>query len=669
MDLSLMMHLVAGLGALGMGCGILIRGPRGARDRLFALLCGALALWNVTYLGRHQSDLWRPIYLFGASAAAPLGLHFALALTAASGPIRRRYLTPAYLLAAVIWLSSWIPVPGVSVHWPWVAIAVLGGILLAGLWVLVRHALSRPAGAERRALLYILAGAVIAVIGGISDFVPRRLFAITQLGPLAILLFLLVVCVVLVRFRFLDVDVILGRVVALIAGAAIVALTFFGFIRYISDGFLALFLASLVTLAMAVPVGRIILTRSRMLLTPTDPLSHALLEISRKLPQALTAEDVWSTIEERRRTLPGRIRIDVYLRRSHQEQFHLFFRSSGFDGVDASPLHRNSVLARMLEKERLPLTRRYLEQERQDTGAVAGRRIEKTLREFDRLDLQLVAPFYLRDRMGGWIALGGEVPERSLTAEVAGEFMLVANQAAAALNRIEAMDMMRRKAALAAVGELAAGLAHEVRNPVAAIRGAAQAMGPSATKEQRREMLEVIEEETERLGRVVGEFLGYARPGSPRREAVDLAVLIRRVGQSLELAGKKLQIELYENGPIAPALGDPDQLRRVFENLMRNAWEAAGDGGRLRVDLSNVKNRRVAVRLEDNGPGIPATEIPGLFKPFYTAKPGGTGLGLALVHRIVEAHQGEISVEGRPGIGAAFTVILPAVTDAATELA
>ena len=107
MDLSLMMHLIAGLGALGMGCGILIRGPRGARDRLFTLLCAALALWNIAYLGRYQSELWRPIYLFGSCAVAPLGLHFALALTASSRPRRRRYLTPAYSLAALLWVSSW----------------------------------------------------------------------------------------------------------------------------------------------------------------------------------------------------------------------------------------------------------------------------------------------------------------------------------------------------------------------------------------------------------------------------------------------------------------------------------------------------------------------------------------------------------------------------------
>lgn len=663
MDLSLMMHLVAGLGALVMGCGIMIGGLRGARDRLFALLCAALALWNIAFLGRYQSDLWRPIYLFGACAAAPLGVHFALALIAAPRARRSRYLVPAYPLAALVWISSWAPIPLISTYWNFVAIGVLGAILFSGVWVLAGHTFSRPVGAERRALLFVLAGAAIAVFGGMSDFISRRWLAITQLGPLGVLLFLLIVCIVLVRFRFLDVDVLLGRLVALIAGAAIVALAFLGLIRYVSDGYFALLLVSFVVLAAAVPLGRVILTKSRTLLAPTDPLGHALLEISRKLPQAITAEDVWTIVEEHRRALPVRIRIDVYLRRSHQENFHLFFRSSGFDEVDASPIHRHGVLPRMLEKEGLPLTRRYLGQEKQDAGSISGRRIEKILEEFDRLDFKLVAPFHLRDRMGGWIALAGEVPESSLNADLAGDFMLVANQAAAALNRIEAMEIARRKESLAAVGELAAGLAHEVRNPVAAIRGAAQAMGPSATKDQRREMLEVIEEETERLGRVVGEFLGYARPGQPRREEVDLAALIRRVGQSLEIAGKKLQIELHENGTMAPAMGDPDQLHRVFENLMRNAWEAAGDGGRLRVDLSNVKNGRVAARLEDNGPGIPATEVSQLFKPFYTSRSGGTGLGLALVHRIVEAHQGEISVEGRPGIGAAFTVILPAASE------
>jgi signal transduction histidine kinase len=270
--------------------------------------------------------------------------------------------------------------------------------------------------------------------------------------------------------------------------------------------------------------------------------------------------------------------------------------------------------------------------------------------------------------MGGWFALGGELETTVISGPLSSEFLAVTNQAAAALNRIEAMEFVRRKEALAAIGELAAGLAHEVRNPLAAIRGAAQAIGPRATDDQRREMLEVIDEEADRLGRVVGEFLDYARPGLRRREAVDLEALARRVARASELAGRNMAVEIHADAPTVAASGDPDQLYRIFENLVRNAWEAAGSGGRLRIDLYNVRRHRVAIRFEDDGPGIAVEETHRLFEPFHTAKPGGTGLGLALVHRIVEAHQGEISVEGRPGVGAAFTVILPAADDASDEV-
>jgi len=228
----------------------------------------------------------------------------------------------------------------------------------------------------------------------------------------------------------------------------------------------------------------------------------------------------------------------------------------------------------------------------------------------------------------------------------------------ASLGRIRATDEARRREALAAVGEMAAGLAHEVRNPVAAIRGAAQAIVPGATAEQSAEMLEVIQEETARLGHVVGEFLDYARPASPRRELVDLADAARRVARDAGLAGLDLRIELEIEDDAPRTLGDPEQIRRAFENLVRNAGEATGAGGTLTVRIASGGTRVVA-RFEDDGPGIDEEQIPTLFQPFQTSRPGGTGLGLALVHRIVEAHGGEIRVDGRPGSGAIFTLFFP----------
>jgi signal transduction histidine kinase len=169
----------------------------------------------------------------------------------------------------------------------------------------------------------------------------------------------------------------------------------------------------------------------------------------------------------------------------------------------------------------------------------------------------------------------------------------------------------------------------------------------------------VIGEEAARLERVLGEFLEYARPGAPRRERVDLEPLARRVIQGLSLAGMKMEVELSVDPRASAVSGDPDQLHRAFENLARNAWEATGHGGRLRIEIAPESEGCISVRFEDNGPGIPEARTPELFQPFYSTKAGGTGLGLALIHRIVDAHGGEIHVEGREGLGAVFTLILP----------
>ena len=177
-----------------------------------------------------------------------------------------------------------------------------------------------------------------------------------------------------------------------------------------------------------------------------------------------------------------------------------------------------------------------------------------------------------------------------------------------------------------------------------------------------REMLEVIEEETARLGRVVGEFLDYARPSTRRREPVDLADLAHSALRSAEAAGQGLKAMMRVADGTPPAAGDPDQLRRAVGNLLRNAREAAGPLGSVRIEITPEGSDRVAIRIEDNGPGISAEALPRLFQPFFTTRPGGTGLGLALVHRLVEAHGGEVRVEARPAEGAAFTIVLPAMS-------
>lgn len=656
-----MLHLLAGIGALGLGGGLVIRDPSRGINRSFALLCGALALWNLGFLTRlDPASNLSALYLLGSCASGPLALHFALSLAGARRRTRRLALGLATIPAAVLWLAQFVPALSLGLAWHRSAMVIIGGTLVLALGVIGYHGARLRPGPERRAATLVFLGGIIAAVGGVSDFIPRGADGVPHLGPLALLLFLLIVCAVLVHYRFLDVDLFVVRLVALIAGATAVGFLYWFATRY-APSFTIYVLLSLAVLAVAGPVGRVILARAQTFLHPAGPLSRTLLSISRELPQARSAEDVWNAIERGRSQLPERVWIDVYLRRPEQDHFHLTNRTGGGEPRASQPVPADSALPRLLARDGLPLTRRYLEREWRDgtTAEIRGL-AEAALAELRQRDIQLVVPVQTGPGVGGWITVGGGLAEERLSAEVATEFQAVGNQAAAVLQSIEAGEAARRSAALAAVGELAAGLAHEVRNPVAAIRGAGQAMGAQATPEQREEMLEVIAEETERLGRVVGEFLDYARPGSPRREAVDLAAVASRALRGFELSGKNFRsADLHVVPGTPPACGDPDQIQRALDNLIRNAWEATGDGGRLRIEVFPEGDDAVSIRVEDDGPGIAADEIPNLFKPFHTSKPGGTGLGLALIHRIVEAHHGQVRVEGRPGIGAAFTLVFP----------
>jgi len=172
-------------------------------------------------------------------------------------------------------------------------------------------------------------------------------------------------------------------------------------------------------------------------------------------------------------------------------------------------------------------------------------------------------------------------------------------------------------------------------------------------------MLEVIQQETAQLGRVVSDFLEYASPRGRGRRPVDISDELRRAMRAAEAAGMGLAGGVRVDPDTPAVVADSEQLQRIFCNLIWNAREAAGSNGHLHVEVAPDGGGRVSIRFEDDGEGIPPSEMPRLFKPFHTTKANGTGLGLALVHRLVEAHDGEIRVEGRPGRGAVFTIILP----------
>jgi two-component system sensor histidine kinase PilS (NtrC family) len=245
---------------------------------------------------------------------------------------------------------------------------------------------------------------------------------------------------------------------------------------------------------------------------------------------------------------------------------------------------------------------------------------------------------------------------------------------------VEMEAELRRSERLAATGRLAADIAHEVRNPLAAISGSVQmlldeagARGP----EERYRLTDIVMRETDRLNTLITDFLHYAHPPAPRPEPVDLARTVAEVAEMFAATGRP-DVKLEQQ--VAPTLrvfADPAQLRQLLWNLCTNAVQAMPDGGRLTLEArrldeppqehsiagrnDSVKEGSawVDIRVGDTGVGILPETLERIFDPFFTTKPEGTGLGLATVHRIVEGNAGSVRVESAPGEGTTFSILLP----------
>ncbi len=230
----------------------------------------------------------------------------------------------------------------------------------------------------------------------------------------------------------------------------------------------------------------------------------------------------------------------------------------------------------------------------------------------------------------------------------------------------EAEEALRRSDRLAALGQLSAGLAHELRNPLGTIKASSEMLARQvgAENEVAREMAGFVASEVDRCNSLITRFLEFARPLGARLEIADLSQILDRaiaqVEREAKADGQAAGVAIYRNyaPEIPPFPIDAELMERVFYNLTLNAVQATAPGGAVTVKTrAAVGTAEVAVI--DRGSGIDAKDLDAIFNPFFTTKPLGTGLGLAIVSKIVDGHGGKITVESEPGKGSVFRVLLP----------
>jgi signal transduction histidine kinase len=225
---------------------------------------------------------------------------------------------------------------------------------------------------------------------------------------------------------------------------------------------------------------------------------------------------------------------------------------------------------------------------------------------------------------------------------------------------------------LAAVGELAAAIAHEVRNPLAVIVNAVAGLRrASGSEEDRSMLLSIVDEEAGRLNRLVTDLLRFARPVNVKRSPVSLLELANR-SRSQAMDGHDIEVTIDDDPDVKTVWVDPSLFRLVFDNLVQNACQSMKGGGRVDIIVTRGSigsSPAVSIQIKDHGHGMEPEVRGRALDPFFTTRPSGTGLGLPIVQRIVEAHGGELSIESEEGAGTSVTLLLPLGAPPEEELA
>ena len=225
---------------------------------------------------------------------------------------------------------------------------------------------------------------------------------------------------------------------------------------------------------------------------------------------------------------------------------------------------------------------------------------------------------------------------------------------------IEIEEQLRRADRLSALGELSAGMAHEIRNPLGSIKGTAEILRDGvAPDDPKQEFAEILIREVDRLNRVLEDFLRFARPEPVEHGSFVLQEVVGDVlGLTQQQAARNNVVVTVDLGDDIEIPGRGEQIKQALLNLVLNALQAMPNGGSLKVSLRTSPNE-VYILVSDSGPGIALEDRERIFNPFVTTRDSGTGLGLAITQRIIQGHGGRIILESRPGQGASFTVCLP----------
>ncbi|MDR3606721.1 MAG: ATP-binding protein [Oligoflexia bacterium] len=695
MEVLAQSSLLVSITSFAIGFSVIARNVRNKLFLMFSILMTVISAWALFFFlakfwnspGFYKAHLLAHIWL------APTSLAFIRTLVKLEDAISRTLLSAALVIACI--LSGLLalgyesrPVILEIIHFAPGAVVLQ---LLQLIWLdrkgkVSSSAPSQGGGRIDRRLLIYLGGLLVLAISSL-DHVPWLGLVVPSIGNVALTAYLFFLSQAVLQQRFLNFGSIFSRFLVLLAMALMLTVIYSVIFTFIEGKpalfFLNSFIVSFLLLMMLEPVRSMVGYLTQRLLTQKYQELLAVLRHSQRTLSGITESS--SLFQAILSTSDRLLRPEGSALFLLQSDGTLFRRaagdlSSGLTEILAThPLVEHCIFLR--SRNLLPVLLDQVLQNEIDRSASRKQReyYASLIDGLRALNANLLIPLFDDVEAPGRVSeaqcLGFVVLRVSNPPEPWGNNWGLLSviypyfeQAARAMRSLEVFARQREKERLAALGEMAAGLAHEIRNPLGAIKGAAQYLEtewrgqPESRPDSR--FLEIIVEETDRLNRVVTQFLEYSKPWSVEPQRVELGSLVAR---TLDVVRATLPeaVRLEFRLPPSPVsvTGSPEQLRQVLINLIQNSLRAVQGRSQplIRVGLG-VDPRRpseVVIAVEDNGHGIRRENLSKLFIPFFTTSPQGTGLGLSICQRIIEAHRGRIEVVSEDARFTRFSVILP----------
>lgn len=676
--------------------------PTGPANRAFAYLALTLAAWALsnglvrTHAATPWGIVWARSAFFTASLLPLWCFRFVMVFPSTTPPVSlrlQRTVTACAIASCVFSLTPLFAQSTSSVHR---ALHVTYGPLyplfgaylvvsLTGSLVLLSRKLRLLTGTERVQVQFVLLGIGVAAIGGsVTNLVFPLVFRTSRLniyGPIFGLVMVAFIAHAIVRYRLMNIRLVVRRGVTEV-GASLTAGAIFLALAWITSLVLALELRELplaVTVVLALLVAQAFQPLRRgvqaaldyyFFRTPYD-YAAALREISRAMSDIT---DLRRLFEYTCRAIAETIhaeRVALYVRGAGGADYRLESSWGGQDPSLPSAIWETSALVQSLRGT----TFRALITSELSGRHSGGQRDE--LDELRRLGAECVMPVFVHGQFGGFYVIGPKRSGDPYFREDVDLISAVSSQAGIATRlhvQIGLAEAEKRRAErFVSFGALARGLAHEIKNPLVAIKTFAELLPERSSDEEFRESFaKIVLQEIGRIDELVARLRGLAAPPVARFSTVDLPKLLHEtlalLRGEIERARARVTVTGERAAPRIP--GDPAQLKQLLLNLLLNALEAIDSGGRISVRFTGVPStQRLRVEISDTGPGVPEEILPKMFEAFVTTKPEGSGLGLAICRAIIDAHRGAIRAENNPaGPGATIVLEFPLADKAGSEV-